>query len=231
MNSKKIFTALLITINFSIYFSQNKYGKIIYELNTTNDKILNGGGTLYFDNNSSLYILQAVKKEVTTIRIEGDGTIIHPSNTIDSLANKTRFIYYDRDKNLFYNNIINNNTETLIKDNIKIEWQITNEKKNILGYKCRKATGKLNGNNYSVWFTEKIQYPYGPIKINGLNGMILEVHNETLDMRILAKEIFLDTENTSQFISNFNKNYDFSSTQSREEYNDFLNHQLKKSLE
>lgn len=82
MNSKKIFTALLIIINFSIYFSQNKYGKIIYELNTTNDKILNGGGTLYFDNNSSLYILQAVKKEVTTIRIEGDGTIIHPSNTI-----------------------------------------------------------------------------------------------------------------------------------------------------
>lgn len=61
--------------------------------------------------------------------------------------------------------------------------------------------------------------------------MILEVHNETLDTRILAKEIFLDAENTSLFISNFNKNYDFSSTQSREEYNDFLNHQLKKSLE
>lgn len=228
MNNKKTFTVLFVFMIFSFCFSQKKYGKIKYALNTKNSKIINGGGTLYFDEGSSLYILESIKKENTKVQKQGDGTTIHPSNTIDSLANKTKFIFFDKQKGIFYNNIINNNIEVIIRDATQVNWEITNEKKTILGYKCIKAIGNLYDNNYVVWYTEKIDYPFGPIKVNSLNGMILEAYNETLDMRITAEDIFLDTENTTNYISSFIGGYDLSNTKTREQYNDFLIKQLKK---
>ena len=57
-------------------------------------------------------------------------------------------------------------------------WEIMDETKKILGYKCRKAII----NNYSkakpkiiAWFTEEIPVSYGPINFYGLPGLILEL--------------------------------------------------------
>jgi GLPGLI family protein len=65
----------------------------------------------------------------------------------------------------------------LLKDTYEnFNWTITDETKTILGYVCKKATGKNDRNHDLVaWFTESIKVPSGPAWYNGLPGMILEV--------------------------------------------------------
>ncbi|WP_299183222.1 GLPGLI family protein [uncultured Aquimarina sp.] len=56
----------------------------------------------------------------------------------------------------------------------KLNWQITNETKQINKYSCQKATLQLHGRYYEVWFTTEIPIKFGPFRLNGLPGMIVE---------------------------------------------------------
>lgn len=223
---KKIINLLLIfilTISFIFCSAQSKYGKISYKDNS----LKNPSGVLYFDQNHSLYIFNNEKKAQATIQKTSDGSTIYPANTIDSIANKSRFIYYDRLKKTFYNNMINDNVETIIKDAIKMSWTVSEESKIILGYNCYKAVGQLYGKEYEAWFTNQLDYPYGPIKINGLSGIILELNSNSIGLNITAEKIYLDDRNVTKFIKDFNKKYNYSNTKTREEYNIILRNQIK----
>lgn len=56
----------------------------------------------------------------------------------------------------------------------KIKWVLENETKKIGDFKCKKATTKFRGRDYTCWYTEEIPLPYGPWKLQGLPGIILE---------------------------------------------------------
>ena len=55
-----------------------------------------------------------------------------------------------------------------------VDWKIDDDFKNILGYKVRKAIGIYRGRAYTVWYAPELSYPYGPWKLSGLPGVILE---------------------------------------------------------
>jgi len=65
----------------------------------------------------------------------------------------------------------------LVKDIIrKIKWKITEESREIAGYKCRRANGIMLDSIYVVaFYTDKIHVSGGPESFNGLPGMILGV--------------------------------------------------------
>ncbi len=54
-----------------------------------------------------------------------------------------------------------------------IDWTLSEETKDILGYTCTKATGGFRGRTYEAWFTEEIPVSTGPWKLRGLPGTIL----------------------------------------------------------
>lgn len=66
-------------------------------------------------------------------------------------------------------------TNFVIADSIpRIEWKITNENREIAGYNCRKAVGKIMDDVYVfAFYTDDITISGGPCSINGLPGMIL----------------------------------------------------------
>lgn len=69
-------------------------------------------------------------------------------------------------------------THFLIKaDFPAIDWRIEDEVKEIGGYSCQKAIGAFGGRIYSVWFTSEIPVPYGPWKLHGLPGLILQAED------------------------------------------------------
>lgn len=71
----------------------------------------------------------------------------------------------------------------------KGEWLITNEKKEIAGYKCVKATGKRNGNNFTVWYSPDLPVGFGVYMLTSLPGTILEYKNEDVGYSDVAIEV------------------------------------------
>jgi len=64
----------------------------------------------------------------------------------------------------------------LVKDNfVPFKWNITSESKQIGGYKCIKATTTYRGRGWSAWFAPDLPSSFGPWKLRGLPGLILEV--------------------------------------------------------
>jgi GLPGLI family protein len=81
------------------------------------------------------------------------------------------------------------NISYLVKDSIKQDWTILDDKKLVLDYRCQKAVTTFRGRDYEVWFTSDIPVPFGPWKFNGLPGAILYVVDKTGDVEFSAIKI------------------------------------------
>ncbi len=57
------------------------------------------------------------------------------------------------------------------------EWSMTEGTKEILGYKCRRATCNFRGRDYIAYYTDEIPVADGPWKFGGLPGFIMEVRD------------------------------------------------------
>jgi GLPGLI family protein len=81
----------------------------------------------------------------------------------------------------------------------KIKWQISNEYKTLNSIKCQKAIGYFRGRNYEVWFANEIPVPFGPWKLNGLPGLILEAKDDRDEIIYLATRISLNNIQKVEF--------------------------------
>lgn len=117
-----------------------------------------------------------------------DGTIL-----IKTRDTKLPQYYYNRLAEGFYFNEIFYNTHLFVKDEFKLNWRLVNETKKINNFLCSKATVSFRGRDYIVWFTNEINTPFGPWKLGGLSGLILEVYDTTGFFKISATKIEINT--------------------------------------
>ncbi|QDO93265.1 GLPGLI family protein [Formosa sediminum] len=61
----------------------------------------------------------------------------------------------------------------------KLDWEITKHKREIGGYTCYKAILKSD-EAIIVWFAPELNFPFGPIGMGGLPGLILELTKNKL---------------------------------------------------
>lgn len=59
----------------------------------------------------------------------------------------------------------------------EIEWSLVNEKAEICGHECQKATCSFRGREWTAWYCPTIQTDGGPWKFGGLPGLILKVED------------------------------------------------------
>lgn len=91
-------------------------------------------------------------------------------------------------------------TNFVIADSIpNIQWKITNEHREIAGYNCRKAVGKIFDDVYVfAFYTDDITISGGPCSVNGLPGMILGLSIPRLYTSFIATKIDLKISNASE---------------------------------
>ena len=58
-----------------------------------------------------------------------------------------------------------------------ILWKLSAEEKKIGNYLCKKATTTYKGRNYTAWYTLQVPLLFGPWKLHGLPGMIVEAYD------------------------------------------------------
>lgn len=69
------------------------------------------------------------------------------------------------------------NKYIITEDQPHIDWQLHEDVKMIEGYEAQKATALFGGRFYTAWFTPDIPFSYGPWKLQGLPGLILEARD------------------------------------------------------
>lgn len=69
------------------------------------------------------------------------------------------------------------NMYLITEDLPEISWQVSDEVKEIDGYTVQKATAHFRGRDYTAWFAPDIPFRYGPWKLQGLPGLILEARD------------------------------------------------------
>lgn len=60
----------------------------------------------------------------------------------------------------------------------QISWKIGQEKRQVDTINCQKATGTFRGRTYEAWYAHSIPVSFGPWKLQGLPGLILEAHSQ-----------------------------------------------------
>lgn len=84
------------------------------------------------------------------------------------------------DEVVVYSSFDNQNKQYCIRDTIKlVAWELTSDTATMLGQSCQKAIGKLNGVNYTAWFSTAIPVSTAPLQFRGLPGLLVKVINET----------------------------------------------------
>ncbi|MBS1572191.1 MAG: GLPGLI family protein [Bacteroidetes bacterium] len=85
----------------------------------------------------------------------------------------------------------------LMNDSFMPRWKIIPQQyKEILGYTCEKAESNFRGKKWIVWYTKNIPSPFGPWKLRGLPGLILEATDEDGYYTFTAVQIKLNTNYT-----------------------------------
>lgn len=78
-------------------------------------------------------------------------------------------------------------------ETLDFPWELTNDTKEYLGYKCVKAIMNYSGRQWIAWYSPAISINAGPYKFKNLPGIILELYDKDLDFVFKALSIELDS--------------------------------------
>ena len=176
---------LLIIILMVIYSELNAQqfiskGMIEYEVKKNNHKAMGEGNwaemfrdkmpklsttyyQLTFDTDKSIY--QFNRRDESSKLPWNNG-----NNDDDTWYNDYAHESFVQQKSIF------GDTYILTDSLIKIDWKITNENREIAGFNCRKAVGKIFDSVYVfAFYTDEITISGGPMSLHGLPGMIMGI--------------------------------------------------------
>ncbi len=199
---------LKTTVFFTLIFgfsaiSQNKKnsglsGSIIYTFEKNLGKLAYEEWELYFDNDKSLYLKNGKTKfdDQSFSGMSQEGSVNQSNITTINLDLDINFHYlFDKKKDSIFSQQVVFKTPYYVKKKVNIDWELSDEKKMIGNFKCQKAIGEFRGRTYIVWFTNEIPLPYGPWKLNGLPGLIIEAEDQEKQLSFKATSIKINSNN------------------------------------
>ncbi|GHS86711.1 hypothetical protein FACS1894201_07690 [Bacteroidia bacterium] len=106
-------------------------------------------------------------------------------NITVTISKDVKKLYLNRQNQLVLIYTDNDKSEKVVVDSIQqIKWKyLTDSTKTVAGYTCSMAEAAFRGNVYTVWYAPEIKSSFGPWKLNGCPGLILEA---TRDDKILS---------------------------------------------
>jgi GLPGLI family protein len=194
---KNLLTVLMVSFALQVTYAQIKEGKIVYEqkidlhrrmqdeqMKAMVPQFRTSRFELNFADNQSRYAMQEKEPDIT--ENTGNGGIVMRFGG----ANTEYYENFITQKQVEKREL--GDKDYIIEDSLRhISWKLLNETKMILGYHCKKASGKTErGSDVDAWYTEEIPVSSGPETFNGLPGMILQVDINKEEFLITAVSIY-----------------------------------------
>ena len=161
-------------------------GKIYYDVSylydTINKSRLNEITILYYSSDISLYrSFEFMTGQATFKKWKESGRV----GPMPGFGRGSKDLYYNYLKSKQMQRALDfndggssgNRTYVMPESITSTAWKILNETKKIDKYLCQKAIGICKGRNYTVWFCSDIPFPFGPWKLCGLPGLIMEAED------------------------------------------------------
>ncbi|WP_051929338.1 GLPGLI family protein [Flavobacterium sp. 83] len=200
MRKTFLFLALLNTI---IMFSQLKgianYG-YIEALDIGYAKGLDSNAYIIFNREQSYYVTakdslekpEKINEKRTFQSEDGGQTSSYNGMKVSPLGDQ---VVYHIQKNTMWSNFLYRKQIYIKEIAPKINWTIEKETKKIGNFTCKRATAIFRGRNYTAWYSPEIAVPFGPWKLNGLPGLILEAYDVNKFVYWYFKNIEYPTKN------------------------------------
>lgn len=188
---KRIILACLVAICSSLAYGQISYGKITYERKTN----------LYkkFKNNGDVkeWLKEEDKNKVDVFELYFNDTLSvfkpQESDLVErmSWATSKNVVYQDYRRNTRLTEKTIWGEKFLVQDSVRqFTWKITDSKRKICGYQCRKAIWTANDSTrLYAWYCNEIMPSIGPESFVGLPGTILGLATEDGGVIYFAKSV------------------------------------------
>ena len=212
----QIIVFLFISIKQNTCLAQNVISKVYYEFEHVDDR--NQPENPHRED-LVVYLTQeaTIQKNVTTLAIREavNDFIFNPNRQVNSngaAVLNLPIIQKDISKYEYYHNFKNRqsflfshlfDTYYVIEDAFPdLAWELLDGTKKIGGFDCQLAKSNFGGRLYYAWFTTEIPYPYGPWKLLGLPGLILEAYDDNNEVSWKFNKFELvDSQNEERIIS------------------------------
>jgi len=183
MSKMKILLMSGFTLLCTNLFAQQfiSKGMIEYEVKVNNHKAM-GDGTW-----AEMFKDKIPKLSTSYYKLTfDDEKSIYVFDRKDEKTKAPSFFNQGTEDNIWFNDYRNENfvqlkavfgeTYNLRDSLLKIDWKMTNENREIAGFNCRKAVGKIFDSVYVfAFYTDEITVSGGPMSLHGLPGMIMGI--------------------------------------------------------
>lgn len=169
---KKLLFAIVIFLCISgmAQTSVKNSAIVQYKIINNTDAANTARSTLYIDGASTLYIASFGEKVYKDAKVEAEAV---------KDGYKEYMKYDHKKKELLFFEYMGHQPMLITDTYNKLAWDITGETKTIAGYECIKATVDFRGRKWIAWFAPDIPLSYGPWKLHGLPGLIIQAYDET----------------------------------------------------
>lgn len=189
---------LYIFTLFTLYsYSQNKCGNVNYEYILPAERLIIKESTLFFNDSVSKFVFDKMDNtQNSESKVNSDGNSINLNFSSTDEQGSSVFRNFNSEKILIRKSKTDKLFESYLYEDtwLKIDWKIQEDTITIVNFKCNKAIGNFRGRTYIAWFTEEIPLPFGPWKLFGLPGLILQAEDTEKMFKATFKSINYPTE-------------------------------------
>jgi GLPGLI family protein len=163
--------------------------KITYSMVLNFEDVKYYNSTLKFNSEKAFFEWNLIENTPQTeLQIQND--INTGKVSIDLTKDSEFFIFSNKNENILYEKKPELEEPFILKEPIEtISWNKIDSTKTIGNFKCNLASSNFRGRKYFAWYSADIPTYWGPWKLQGLPGLILEVYDETQEIQIIVSEI------------------------------------------